>query len=96
MFRTNLGKYLGLLLAVEEADPGGEELFFSDLRLKSNVSVLLGTLSSELTASKSRIRVSYLCSGNSSGISKNLPTYSKSNSFKRIGKFALMSPPRVH
>ena len=56
MFRTNLGKYLGLLLAVEEADPGGEELFFSDLRLKSNVSVLLGTLSSTLTASKSRIR----------------------------------------
>ena len=54
MFRT----YLGLLLAVEEADPGGEELFFSDLRLKSNVSVLLGTLSSTLTASKSRIRVS--------------------------------------
>ena len=92
MFST----YLGLLLAVEEADPGGEELFFSDLRLKSNVSVLLGTLSSELTASKSRIRVSYLCSGNSSGISKNLPTYSKSNSIKRIGKFALMSPPRVH
>ena len=56
MFST----YLGLLLAVEEADPGGEELFFSDLRLKSNVSVLLGTLSSTLTASKSRIRVSYL------------------------------------
>ena len=56
MFRT----YLGLLLAVEEADPGGEELFFSDFRLKSNVSVLLGTLSSTLTASKGRIRVSYL------------------------------------
>ena len=92
MFRT----YLGLLLAVEEADPGGEELFFSDLRLKSNVSVLLGTLSSTLTVSKSRIRVSYLCSGNSSGISKYLPTYSKSNSIKRIGKFALMSPLRVH
>ena len=54
MFST----YLGLLLAVEEADPGGEELFFSDLRLKSNVSVLLGTLSSALTARKSRIRVS--------------------------------------
>ena len=92
MFST----YLGLLLAVEEADPGGEELFFSDFRLKSNVSVLLGTLSSTLTASKSRIRVSYLCSGNSSGISKYLPTYSKSNSIKRIGKFALMSPLRVH
>ena len=51
MFST----YLGLLLAVDEADPGEE--FFSDLRLKSNVSVLLGTLSSTLTASKSRIRV---------------------------------------
>ena len=54
MFST----YLGLLLAVEEADPGGEELFFSDFRLKSNVSVLLGTLSSTLTVSKSGIRVS--------------------------------------
>ena len=64
--------YLGLLLAVEEADPGGEELFFSDLRLKSNVSVLLGTLSSALTARKSRIRVSYLYPGNSSRISKYL------------------------
>ena len=68
MFST----YLGLLLAVEEADPGGEELFFSDLRLKSNVSVLLGTLSSALTARKSRIRVSYLYPGNSSRKSKYL------------------------